>query len=56
MQILAQDPEGRVHHNIPQITRSLPQILGLLKHIAKSQQENNMGKNAKEVIAHLMEP
>ena len=43
---MLQDAQGRIHDNHFTLERTLSQILGLLSFLAKSEQENEIGRNA----------
>lgn len=58
LSFMVQDGVGRVYNcaTAEPLQRSLSQIIGLAQSLAKSEKENAVGANAKEMLRHLLDP
>lgn len=56
LSFMVQDELGRVFGSFQPIQRTLSQIIGLAKTLAKSEKENALGRSAREMLTHLLDP
>jgi len=56
LNLMVHDTMGRIYAVTEPLQRSLSQIVGLAQSLAKSEKENVIGGNAKEMLRYLLDP